>query len=447
MKKVIPLTAEYLRAQEENYLSDKRSAVLRHALAATPLTQVVRSRDDAKSVRPAFSKEIKTMKATNQKQSGRCWIFAATNVLRELIAKKCRIKEFELSQAYIAFYDRLEKINYALESIIDLIDVDYDDRVLQHVLTTGVGDGGQWDMFVNIVKKYGVCPKSANDETAQSEQTWTSTTLINANIRKFASDARKAYKKDGMKAVRKLQQELLEKCYKLLVNSYGVPPKKFDFEYVDTDGKYHIERDLTPQSFFAKYIGSEIDEYVSVINAPTPEGPYKFNTSYTIAYLGNVVEGRPIRHLNVSMERLKELIVKQLKDDQVTWFGSDVSNYGDRKEGVWDDRSFDFQSAFDMDYAMDKGEGLKYRFSSMNHAMVITGVNLAENDRPTKWKIENSWGDEAGKKGYYLMSDTWFDRFVYQAAIKKKYLSEEELQAYEKEPVVLKPWDPMGTLA
>jgi len=447
MKKIVPITNAHLCEVAKEYSKDPRNAVLRHALSKTAIPDVVHSKDSCASIKPQFSIDIKTMGATNQKQSGRCWIFAATNVLREIIAKKCDIKEFEISQAHFAFYDRLEKINFALESIIDLIDVDYDDRVLQHVLTWGVGDGGQWDMFVNIVKKYGICPKLVNDETTQSDQTWISASLINANIRKFASDARIAYKKGGMEKVRKLQAELMDKCYKLLVNCYGLPVDKFDFEYVDSKNAYHIEKGFTPKSFFDKYIGSELDEYVSVINAPTASGPYEFNKSYTIAYLGNVVEGNGIRHLNVSMPRLKELIIAQLKDQQITWFGSDVSFYGERKDGIWDDATFDYKSAFDLEFKMDKGEGLKYRYSAMNHAMVITGVNLDDKGVPTKWKIENSWGNENGNKGYYIMSASWFDMFTYQAAIKRKYLSPEELKAYNTKPIVLKPWDPMGTLA
>lgn len=187
-----------------------------------------------------------------------------------------------------------------------------------------------------------------------------------------------------------------------------------------------------------------LDEYVSIINAPTKDKP--FNKSFTVKYLGNVAGGKKVTHLNLPMERMKELIIAQLKDNQIVWFGSDVSSYGDRPNGVWDDGLFDFKSLLDLDYKMDKGESLDYRASAMNHAMCITGVAIRDG-KPTKWKIENSWGELNGKNGYYIMSDTWFNQYTYQAVVNKKYLTKEELDAYNAEPIELKPWDPMGSLA
>lgn len=199
------------------------------------------------------------------------------------------------------------------------------------------------------------------------------------------------------------------------------------------------------QSVFFKYIGKEIDEYISIINAPTSDK--QFYKSYTISHLGNVVEGKEIKHLNVPMDRLKQLVVAQLKNNEIVWFGADVAYYGIRDEGIWDDKSFDYMSPFGMDFSLDKGSALDYRMSAMNHAMCITGVNLDDEGKATKWKIQNSWGTENGAKGYYIMSATWFDKFTYQVVTHKKYLSEKELSAYNSQPVILNPWDPMGTLA
>ena len=230
----------------------------------------------------------------------------------------------------------------------------------------------------------------------------------------------------------------------LLVDAYGVPPKEFDFEYTDKDGKFHLETGFNPMSFKDKYIGNQLDNYVSIINAPTKDKP--FNKTYTIKYLGNVVGGKIVTHLNVEMKRLKELVIKQLKDDKIVWFGSDVGFYGDREKGIWDDRLFDYMSAFDMDYKMDKGESLDFRASAMNHAMCITGVSF-KNKKPYKWKIENSWGSQSGINGFYIMSASWFDQFIYQAVVDKKYLNDSELKAYSTKIIELKPWDPMGSLA
>ena len=435
---------ENLEKQLKEYRNDKRNDVVRHAISKTNLSTVVRSQDEIENVNFDFEINVKTLSAANQKQSGRCWIFAATNVLREMVASRLNLGEFELSQSYVAFYDRLEKCNYVLEAIIELLDKDYDDRTLTFVLQSGIGDGGQWDMFVNVVNKYGLCPKHVYPETATSSATRDTNLLINFNLRKFASDSKVLFKEKGLEAVRKEKEEVLKRIYFLLINAYGVPPKSFDFEYTDKDGNYYKEEGLSPIRFKEEYIGDKLNDFVSLINAPTKDKP--FNKSYTVKYLGNVVGGKIVTHLNLPMERLKELIIAQLKDNQIVWFGSDVGFYGDREAGIWDDRIFDYPSAVDLDFKMDKGESLDFRASAMNHAMCITGVAF-KNGKPDKWKIENSWGAANGNNGYYYMSASWFDHFVYQAVVDKKYLSEAELKAYNAKPIELKPWDPMGSLA
>ncbi|MFA6755317.1 MAG: C1 family peptidase [Bacilli bacterium] len=439
------ITGESFNALNRRYMANPRNIVLRHALCKNSISSVVYDQKNEVEVLNNFSINLKTLPVANQKASGRCWIFAGLNVLREIIANKLNItKDFELSQNYIALFDKLEKANYLMCSIIDLIDSKPDDRVFMYLLSTGVGDGGQWDMFRNLVRKYGIVPKGAMEETYQSSNTRESDALLNSFIRQFAAEAQKAYKNDKSKDLSLLKDDYLDKIYGLLVNSFGVPPTKFDFEYTDKDNKYHIESGLTPISFFNEYIGDTIDEYVSIINSPTSDKP--FLKTYTIDYLGNVIEGKIITHLNLPMDRVKELIIAQLKGGDVVWFGSDVAGYKDLVTGLWDDLSYDYMSAFDMNLKFDKANMLDYRASAMNHAMCITGVNL-KNNVPTKWKIENSWGDERGNKGYFIMSPSWFDSYVYQAVILKKYLNDKEIAALKEKPTVLDPWDPMGTLA
>ena len=435
---------EYLAKQFKAYQKDDKNIILRHALSNTSLYTLANNQDNAIDMDFNFDINIKTLSAANQKASGRCWIFAATNVCREIVAKECNLDKFELSQSYLAFFDRLEKANYLLESVIELIEKDYDDRTLTYLLQNGVGDGGQWDMFVSLVNKYGVCPKNVFPETNTSSATRETGQLINFSIRKFASEAKALYEKEGLEAVRKQKDKLLNKFYVLLTNAYGLIPEKFDFEYTDKDGNYHLEKGFTPLSFKEKYLGSLLDDFVSLINAPTKSKP--FGKTYTIQYLGNVVGGKEVTHLNVSMDRMKELILAQMKDNRIVWFGSDVGFYGDREEGVWDDGKFDLDSLASLNLKMDKGESLDYHASQMNHAMCITGVSFKDGI-PSKWKIENSWGTDRAKAGYYIMSASWFDQFVYQAVVDKKYLSEEELKALKEKPIVLKPWDPMGSLA
>ena len=435
---------EYLAKSAKKYQKDDKNVIIRHALSNNSLYTLANNQDNAMDMDFNFDINIKTLPAANQKASGRCWIFAATNVCREVIAKECNLDKFELSQSYLAFYDRLEKANYLLEAVIELIDKDYDDRTFTYLLQGGVGDGGQWDMFVNLVNKYGLCPKNVFPETNTSSATRDTAQLINFSIRKFASKAKELYESKGLEVVRKEKEALLDKFYVLLTNAYGVIPEKFDFEYTDKEGKYHLEKGFTPLSFKDKYLGDSLNDYVSLINAPTKSKP--FGKTYTIQYLGNVVGGKIVTHLNVSMERMKELILAQMKDDRIVWFGSDVGFYGDREEGVWDDGKFDLDSLSGLNLKMDKGESLDYHASQMNHAMCITGVSFKKGI-PSKWKIENSWGADRAKAGYYMMSASWFDQYVYQAVVDKKYLNADELKALKAKPVVLKPWDPMGSLA
>ena len=392
----------------------------------------------------AFSIDLPTLPVTNQKSSGRCWIFSALNVLREVVAKKCKLEQFELSQNYMAFWDKFEKANYMLESVLSLLDKPVDDRVLCQVLETGVQDGGQWDMFVNLVEKYGVVPKSAMEETWQSSNTRDMNQLLNTKLRRCAALLRKAAKEGGDLVA--MKEAMMEEIYRLLCMCFGVPPKTFDFEYTDKDKEYHIHKDLTPFTFYKEYVGLNLaEDYVSIINSPTEDKP--FHKTYTVDYIGNVAEGRPVRYYNLPMEELKALIVRQLSDGEPVWFGSDVGHCGERKMGIWSTECYDFDGTFGMEFGMEKGDRLDLRESAMNHAMVITGVTLDEEGVPTKWKIENSWSDENGVKGYYQMSAGWFDQFVYQAVINRKHLTEEQCREAAAEPKHLNPWDPMGTLA
>ena len=428
------------------YNESAAKRAMTNALAKTDLADVTFDNRRLRGDRFHFSVKIPTMPVTDQKSSGRCWLFAGLNLLREEVAKKCRLESFELSQNYIAFWDKYEKINYFLESVIDLIDNPPYERTLCWILSTGVQDGGQWDMFVSLVEKYGIVPKEAMDETYQSSHTNRMNQLLNRKLRQYAARLQRLHREGaGLEALQKEKEAMLEEMYGFLCTCLGDPPASFDFACTDKEKEYHIDRNLTPRQFYDKYIGLALEDYVSVIHSPTEDKPYY--QSYTVDYLGNVVGGHDIRYLNLPMEELTALVVKQLQDGRLVWFGSDVAPCGDRERGIWDIAAFDYQSAFGMDFSMSKADMLDYRESAMNHAMVITGVDLDEAGKPTRWKIQNSWADKNGDKGYYLMSADWFDMYVYQAVIHKDYLSAAQLEAYRAEPKHLTPWDPMGTLA
>ncbi len=438
---MLEIKKENLEKIKESYLNEDVYTIARHAMAKSKITDLAKVTEQTEYTRNYFSINLKTLPVTNQKQSGRCWIFAGCNVLREKIAQKYNLEKFELSQNYISFYDKLEKCNYFLSTIIEFSGVSANDRTVDTILQNGICDGGQWDMFVNIVNKYGVVPQDAYPETYQSSNTRSINSILNRYVRKFAYDIKKLSSKEDMEL---LQSKVMENIYKVLCSSFGVPPTKFNFEYEDKDKNYGIVKNLTPHEFMEKYVEIDLSEYVSIINSPTKDKP--FNNMYTVKYLGNVVEGNPVSYLNLDMYRFKQIVIEQLKDGEPVWFGSDASQARDIDEGLWDDLSFDIDTLLQIDTNLSKEGKLDTRDSAMNHAMVITGVNLDE-DKPTKWKIENSWGKKVANEGYYVASDSWFDKFVYQAVVNKKYLNMGELQDLFKEPIRLELWDPMGTLA
>lgn len=438
------LSLEDLKKLKKDVAKDKSAKILQNAASKTNITTIVYNPSGMTGLSDVFNVEVKSLSVCNQKASGRCWIFAALNMLREDLAKKLNVSNIELSQNFVAFYDKLEKINYTLECAIEFIDLPHDDRTVERVLSYPVGDGGQWDMFANLVKKYGLCPKQAMDESYTSSNTREHNFIINTSIRKFAATAKHLHEENRDDEIRPLKDKVLKELYRSLEIVFGTPTEKFDFEYKDNEGKYHIDKNLTPKKFYEKYIGKDIDEYISIINSPTKDKPYY--ASFTVDYVGNVIGGKPIRHLNLPMDEIKDLVIKQLKNNEVVWFGSDCSKYGDRTIGLWAPEQYDYELAFNLDLAMTKEDMLDYYQSAMNHAMVITAVNI-EKDKPTKWRIENSWGSDAGKNGYYTASDRWFDDYVYQVVVHKKYLTKEMLDAYNKDVIHLHPWDPMGTLA
>jgi len=438
------ITEAQLSAWSEAYQKSPERQLATLALSKTSMADVAFVSRGAYALRPKFSIDIETMEVTNQKSSGRCWLFAATNVLRERIAKAKNLKKFELSQSYLAFWDKFERANFFLESILETAGLPTSDRTVMHILSTGVHDGGQWDMFANIVRKYGVVPKDVYDETYQSSNTRFMNAMLNRSLKVSAVKLR------GMVAAGASEEDIqseknaaLAKVYAFLCSCYGEPPKTFNFEYVDDDDAYHIEKGYTPLTFSETYVGTLLEETVSIIHAPTADKPV--HKTFTIRMLGNVAGGREVKHLNLTLAEFKDAIIRQLEASKIVWFGSDVGHFGERESGLWDDKSFDYELLTGLDLSITKADALDYGLSAMNHAMVITGVNLDEG-KPNRWKIENSWGDKNGEKGYYICSDSWFDQYVYQAAVEREYLG--ELAAFAEEaPITLEPWDPMGTLA
>mgnify|MGYP005808282299 CR=1 FL=1 len=430
---------EILEEINNNYIQGIENKTVRCALVNNKIRNIMRNKEKEGKLLFNFSLNLDTLRVVDQKNSGNSFIYAGCNVLRESICKKYNLEDFELSQSFISFYDKLEKCNYIMECLVQLKDRDIDDRERYHLLTKGVQDGGQWDLFVNIINKYGIVPKTVMSDTYQSYNPSEVNHLLNRKLRQF--NAKILSNKDNLQFLKSLY---LDEIYRILASCYGLPPKQFDFEYTDKDKKYHIIKDITPLQFYLEYTDIDVNDYVCIINAPTKDKP--LNKTYTVKYLGNVIEGNKVLYLNLSIEELKKLVIKQLQAKEVVFLGCDIEKAMDEVDGVFDDMSFNYYDTFKTDFFMTKEEVLDNYESTINHTVVITGVNL-DGDRTTKWKIENSFGDKVGNKGYFVASDTWFDKYAYQVVINKKYLSQEQLEELKLEPIELKPWDPFGTLA
>lgn len=430
------ITNEKLEQLRQKAVSDPLNNTLRHVLVKSRLQDASLDLEQLENLEFKFSKDIKTLPVTNQKASGRCWLFAGLNVLRHIVSKKINVDQLELSQSYLAFYDKIEKINYFLYNIDNFLDSDLDDREFQFFLTFTSQDGGYWQWFANLVKKYGIVPKNVMQETTSSSQTSLMNSFIDRRLKKFVAEARLLKCQNDIEKIEKLRNQTLSELYSFLYSNYGMPPKKFSFEYVDKKKKYHHVSNLTPQKFYDKYVAQNIDDYICVTDSPTLE----YNKLYQGEMLTNVFEVEGLKFINLGLDRLKQLTVQGLDNDEILWFGCNVSQNSDREFGYWDDKLFNYQETFNIDLELSKKDSITYRALALEHAMVLCGYNKVDG-KINKWKIENSWGD-TGQKGIWLGSDTWFDKAVSEVIINKKYLKQEELDLLNSTSTLIKAWDP-----
>ena len=436
------LTSEFTQSLFDNYQKNAKYSAVENAATKNGLLNALENRASHAANLPVFSIDLTNDPVSNQKQSGRCWMFAALNTFRHKILTEFKLENFELSQAYTFFWDKYEKSNWFLEQIIGTSDLEIGDRKLKFLLDVPQQDGGQWDMVVALFQKYGVVPKDIYPESISSSASRELDQYLNKILRQDAQILRDLIQNGVDVAAKKA--ELLQEIFNYLAMTLGLPPQKFDFEYRDKDDQFHKFEDITPQAFYEKFVDIKLDDYVSVINAPTADKPY--NKSYTVEFLGNVIGARDVRHLNVEMDRFKKLAIAQMQAGETVWFGCDVGQVSNRQDGLLTMDAYDF-SAMDLDFTQDKASRLDYSESLMTHAMVLTGVDLDAAGNSLKWKVENSWGEKVGKKGYFTASDAWMNEYTYQIVVRKEFLTAEELAAYEAEPEVLLPWDPMGALA
>jgi len=446
------ISAADLDRYQKAFDAKPRHRLSMNAVTSTTIAKVALNRGTVAKLDRSFSIHLSENKATAQMSSGRCWLFAALNTFRVRAIASMKVgDDFELSQSYVCFWDKLEKANYFLENILATVQEPVGSRILDHLLQSPIQDGGQWHMFLNLVRKYGVVPKSAMAETESSSNTGAMNAQITGRLRGFARTLREAAAssngKSGSDKLRKLKDEMMAEVYRMLVIHLGEPPREIDLQWRDQDKKFHRPGRMTPKAFYDQYVGLDLDDLVCLIHDPRPM--HKFDEVYTVQMLGNVVGGTPITYLNVSLDTMKKAAIAQMEAGEPVWFGCDVGKFLDRDMGVMDTALFDYDLVYGRDGSdgLDKAGRLMYGQSLMTHAMVFTGVDLDEKGRPRKWRVENSWSDKPGDKGFFQMSDPWFDEYNFEVVVHKSHVPKKSLEALKRKPVELPPWDPMGSLA
>lgn len=443
------ITDEYIAQLRADFDNHRTAQLMQNAVTRNSIDLVSRNHRVVAATDHSFSNLLDSWKVTNQKQSGRCWLFAGLNLFRPAAMTALNLKAFEFSQNYTLFWDKFERANYFLEAMIETADREIDDRTVAFLLERPLDDGGQWNMFVNIIRKHGIVPKYAMPETQSSSATRKMNEQLLARLRKGALEVRSCLAGDNVnEQVQETKKKILEEIYRMLSIHLGTPPTEFDWQWNDKDKVFHQDGEMTPLEFANRYFQTDPQDYVCLVNDPRKTSSY--NNTYTVEFLGNVVGGDIVKYLNVDVQTMKQLTMATLLDGEPVWMGCDVGKMMDRKEGVWDVDLFKYEDVYDAKLTLTKAERLDYHETLMTHAMLFTGVDVIDDEngqRARRWRVENSWGDENGKKGFYTMNDSWFDEFMFEVAIHKKYLSEELLAAWDLEPTPLRPWDPMGALA
>ena len=439
------LAPDVLERFTKSFDADPTARMLQNAVTSTSVDDIALDRRVVTGIDHSVSHLLDDWGATSQEKSGRCWLFAGTNLLRAGAREKLAVKDFEFSQNYLLFWDKLEKANHWLESVIATADRDVDDRTVSHLLATPAEDGGQWNMFVALVVKHGLVPKTAMPETKSSSNTRAMNRDIGTILRQAARDLRAAAGSGAdAEELRETKEQVLTSIHRLLAIHLGTPPESFLWQWKDSDNGFHRDGTMTPLEFAKSYVTVPLEDYVCIVNDPRPTSP--FGRTFTVEHLGNVVGAPPVTYLNVETGLMKSLAAQAIVGGQPVWFGCDTGQMSNADLGYWDAKLFDRAAIYDTTPDLGKADRLLHHESLMTHAMLFTGVDLHD-DVPRRWRVENSWGTEKGDKGFMTMNDNWFAEHVFEIAVRRDALPAELRAALDAEPIVLPSWDPMGALA
>ena len=430
------IDAAMMEKNRTGYKNTPAERAVKNALATTSIATLAVNGDNLAMCDTHFSHIVKTKGITDQKSSGRCWLFTGLNVLRAKMIDRHNLPSFEFSQNYLSFYDLLEKSNLFLQGIIDTKSLPIDDRKVEWLLKNPIGDGGQFTGVSNLIIKYGVVPKSAMAETFQSDNTRHMRTILSLKLREYALKLREQSSVD----VVALKTDMLTEIYGILVKCLGVPPTEFEWTRYNKKGEKVSTKTYTPKGFYDEFIGEDLENnYIMIMNDPTRE----YGKVYEIDYDRHVYDGDNWLYINLPIERIKQIAIASIKDNTAMYFSCDVGKFFDRGKGVLDLANLDYESLFDTSFPMDKRQRVQTFASGSSHAMTLIAVDLDKSGNPTKWMVENSWGAKSGYRGNVIMTDKWFDEYMFRLVAERKYVPSDVLDMLNQKPIPLPAWDPM----
>lgn len=436
------ISAEMLAEISAGYKGDAADKALRNALAGTSIGTLAVNAENAAMIDTHFSDRVRTKGITDQKSSGRCWLFTGLNVLRAKMIDKYGLPCMEFSQNYLFFYDQLEKANLFLQGVIDTKNLPFEDRKVDWLFSNPLSDGGQFTGVSNLIMKYGLVPSDAMPETYQANNTSQMAMLLKLKLREDGlalRDAAAAGASD--KKLQKMKVSFLSEIYRMLALCLGEPPTEFEWTRCDKDNKVVSRKTYTPKSFYEEFIGEDLeDNYIMIMNDPCRE----YGKVYEIDYDRHVYDGHNWLYVNLPVERIKEMAIASIKDNVAMYFSCDVGKFFSRSKGVLDLENYDYESLMGVTFGMDKKQRVQTHASGSSHAMTLIAVDICpETGAPVKWMVENSWGPSSGYQGCLIMTDEWFDEYMFRLVVEKKYVPADVLEMLNQTPVSLPAWDPM----
>ena len=432
------ITAEMMQQIRSSQTNTQAERAARNALAINPISELATNAENLAMIDTHFSHRVATKGITDQHQSGRCWLFTGLNVLRAKMISDLDLGELTFSHNYLFFYDQLEKCNLFLQAVIDTKHLPMEDRQVEWLFKNPLNDGGQFTGVSNLVMKYGVVPSEIMPENYQSNNTSQISNLLKLKLREYGLKLRA--QKDRRAPVA-LKTEMLTELYSMLARAYGVPPTEFEWTLRNKAGEVISTKTYTPQSFYKEYFG-DIDlekNFVMVMNDPSRE----YYKVYEIEYDRHVYDGDNWVYLNLPIDEVKALAIASIKDNTAMYFSCDVGKFLLSKKGTLDINNFDYESLMGVEFPMNKEERVRTFASGSSHAMTLIAVDLDEEGNARKWMVENSWGAASGGQGNLIMTDEWFEEYMFRVVVDKKYIPAETLKLLEQKPIMLPSWDPM----